>query len=170
MQIKGAGPSHPTVTLSPTTVIPAQPPSFPRKRESRDGPGVGYSHSTQTQNPPNYRKVPETTGNYRLWRFFRHDGSLRRVRKPATHRHPQPTHRHSRPHRHSRESGNPGMGGARGIPTPHSQPDNHPNYRKVPETTGYSDSYDTMDPFEESGNPPRLRHSRESGNPGMGRE
>ena len=44
------------------TLIP--PPSFPRKRESRDGPGAGHSrtrHTTQTTEK--YRKLPETTGS-----------------------------------------------------------------------------------------------------------
>ena len=226
INIKGAGPllpqghpqpthshSRPPPSFPPTHSHSRPPPSFPRKREPRDGPGAGHSRT---------RQATQTTEKYRLWRFFQHDGSLRRVRKPAHLRHsrhpqsfPPPTaipatHRHSRhpqsfpptsvipahpqsfpptsvipakagiqgwarargipppqqptrqatqstgnyrklpalaifptrripskspetlSHRHSRESGNPGMGRARGIPAP----DNHPNYRKVPETTG----------------------------------
>ena len=48
----------------PPTVTPAQPPSFPRKRESRDGPGAGHFHAP-TANPPNHPKLPKSTGNYR---------------------------------------------------------------------------------------------------------
>ena len=48
----------------PLTVIPAPSPSFPRKRESRDGPGCGAS-LLLTAHPPNHPKLPKNTGNYR---------------------------------------------------------------------------------------------------------
>ena len=147
----------------------AHPPSFPppsvipAKAGIQGWARVGHSCSQQptrqpTQTTEKYRKLPEITGSNDF--SDTKDPFEESTNPPAT-------------HRHSRESGNPGMGRARGISTP-QQPTRQTTqttekYRKLPEITGSGDFSNTTDPFEESTNPPAShRHSRESGNPGMG--
>ena len=120
----------------PRRIPSAPPPSFPRKREPRDGTGEG-----RTPKPP---KLPETTVFH---------GFSTPTACPPRPQLPLP--------RHSRESGNPGMGQGMGPP-PNTQ-----NYRKLPEITAFHDfSAPTGRPAQTP--TPHLRHSRESGNPGMG--
>ena len=111
--------------------LSAQPPSPPRKRESREGPGEGHSHAP-TSNPPEPPKLPKSTGNYRklpALAFF--PARWIPSKSPET----RPPTVIPAPHRHSRESGNPGMGRTWGIPAP-AEPPKLPkstgNYRKLP--------------------------------------